>query len=192
VFTTFKTALGYARLQENQTLYILVKAKPSVDLKTLKHHLAEQVYGVDVYTAPEFSRMTRFYWMYSTGAGVAVLLAALLGLVVGIVVVAQTIYATTVEHLREYGTLKAMGATNSYVCRLIIKQAAVSAVFGYAAGMIVALFLVHASATGGASILLPWPVGLGIFGVTLMMCVVAALVSINKVMRLEPSIAFKA
>ena len=52
--------------------------------------------------------------------------------------------------------------------------------------------VVWGSETGGASILLPWPVGVGIFGVTLMMCVVAALVSINKVMRLEPGIAFKA
>jgi len=192
VFTTFKTALGYAHLQENQTLYILVKAKPGVDLQTLKYLLAERVYGVDVYTAHEFSHMTRFYWMDSTGAGIAVLLAAVLGLVVGIVVVAQTIYATTMEHLREYGTLKAMGASNGYVCRIIIKQAAISAVLGYVTGMIVALFLLRGGQTGGASILLPWPVAIGIFGVTLMMCVVAALVSINKVMRLEPAVAFKA
>ena len=50
--------------------------------------------------------MTRFYWLFTTGAGLAVLLAALLGLVVGVVVVAQTIYATTMDHIREYGTLK--------------------------------------------------------------------------------------
>ena len=78
--------------------------------------------------------MTRFYWMFTTGAGVAVLIAAVLGLVVGFVVVAQTIYATTMDHIREYGTLKAMGAPNSYVYKVIIKQAAISAVIGYVAG----------------------------------------------------------
>ena len=91
---------------------------------------------VDVVTNREFSRMTQFYWMFTTGAGVAVLLAALLGLVVGFVVVAQTIYATTMDHLREFGTLKAMGAPNSYVYKVIIKQAAISAVIGYFLGMI--------------------------------------------------------
>jgi len=60
--------------------------------------------------------------MFTTGAGVAVLLAAVLGLVVGVVVVAQTIYATTMDHIREYGTLKAMGATNGYLYRVICSR----------------------------------------------------------------------
>jgi ABC-type antimicrobial peptide transport system permease subunit len=73
------------------------------------------------------SRKTQIYWMFTTGAGVAVLIAAALGLMVAIVVVAQTIYATTIDHLREYGTLKAMGASNGYIYRMIIKQAIISA-----------------------------------------------------------------
>jgi putative ABC transport system permease protein len=191
VFTTFKNAQGYARLREDQTLYILVKAKPGVDLEELKHHLGERVRDVDVYTTPEFSHMTRYYWMFSTGAGIAVLLAALLGLVVGVVVVAQTIYATTMDHLREYGTLKAMGAANSYVYRVIIKQAAISALLGYLVGMVVSVFVVHGSQTGGASIVLPWPMGVGMLGLTLLMCVIAAVVSINKVTRIDPAMVFK-
>lgn len=191
VFTTFKNAQGYVRLKEDQTLYILVKAKPGVDVQNLKRDLAERVRDVDVFTTPEFSRMTRSYWLFSTGAGIGVLLAALLGLVVGVVVVAQTIYATTMDHLREYGTLKAIGAPNSYVYRVIIKQAVISALLGYAAGMVVSLFVVHASKTGGASIVLPWPMGVGMLGVTLMMCVIAAIVSINKVTRIDPAMVFK-
>ena len=68
--------------------------------------------------------MTRHYWMFTTGAGMAVLMAAVLGLIVGVAVVAQTIYATTMDHIREYGTLKAMGAPNSYVLGVIMTQAA--------------------------------------------------------------------
>jgi putative ABC transport system permease protein len=191
VFTTFKNAQGYARLQEDQTMYILVKVKPGADLEKLKHDLGERVHDVDIYTTTEFSHMTRFYWMFSTGAGIAVLLAALLGLVVGVVVVAQTIYATTMDHLREYGTLKAMGAPNSYVYRVIIKQAAISALLGYVAGMVVSVFVVHGSQKGGASIVLPWPVGAAMLGLTLLMCVVAAIVSINKVTRIDPAMVFK-
>ena len=101
--------------------------------------------------------MTHVYWMFTTGAGVAVLLAAVLGLVVGFVVVAQTIYATTVDHIREFGTLKAMGAPNSYVYKVIITQAALSAVIGYVLGMVVSVFVVYASQRGGAAILIPPP-----------------------------------
>ena len=114
-----------------------------------------------------------------------------LGLVVGFVVVAQTIYATTMDHVREFGTLKAMGAPNSYVYKVIMKQAAISALMGYVLGMFVSVFVVHASQKGGAAILMPVPMAVGMFFLTLAMCVGAALVSINKVMHLDPAMVFK-
>ena len=157
----------------------------------MRQGILGNVKDVEVFTSHEFSHMTQFYWMFTTGAGVAVLLAAALGLVVGFVVVAQTIYATTVDHLKEFGTLKAMGAPNSYVYKVIITQAAISAVMGYVLGMIVSVFVVRASQSGGAAILLPWPMAVGMFFLTLLMCVSAALVSINKVTRLDPAMVFK-
>jgi putative ABC transport system permease protein len=160
-------------------------------VQQVRREILGGVKDVEVFSSRQFSRMTQFYWMFTTGAGVAVLLAALLGLVVGFVVVAQTIYATTVDHLKEFGTLKAMGAPNSYVYKVIIKQAAISAVIGYVLGMIVSGFVVHASQRGGAAILLPWQMAAGMFFLTLAMCIGAALVSINKVTRLDPAIVFK-
>jgi putative ABC transport system permease protein len=191
VFTSFKNAQGYANLREDQTLFILVRAAPSTDLKVLQHALETHLRDVDVLPTAKFSSMTRIYWMFTTGAGVAVLIAALLGLVVGVVVVAQTIYATTMDHIREYGTLKAMGAPNGYIYRVIITQAGISAVVGYVLAMFVSFFVVRASQSGGAAILLPWPMAVGIFFLTLLMCVTAAVVSINKVTSLDPAMVFR-
>lgn len=191
VFTTFKRAQDYGRIPADQTIYVLVKTLPGADFAQVRREILSRVKDVDVFTSQEFSRMTRSYWMFTTGAGVAVLLAAVLGLVVGFVVVAQTIYATTVDHLREFGTLKAMGAPNSYVYKVILKQAAISAVIGYVLGMIVSIFVVHASQHGGAAIVLPYQMAIGMFFLTLLMCVAAALVSINKVTRLDPAMVFK-
>jgi putative ABC transport system permease protein len=191
VFTTFKRAQDFTSTPEDQTTYILVKAAPGADLAQVRRSILGEVRSVEVFTGAQFSRMTQVYWMFTTGAGVAVLLAAVLGLVVGFVVVAQTIYATTVDHLKEFGTLKAMGAPNSYVYRVIIKQAAISAMIGYVLGMIVSVFVVHASQKGGAAILLPFPMAVGMFFLTLLMCVGAALVSINKVTRLDPAMVFR-
>ena len=192
VFTSFKNAQNYATLGEEQTLYILVKVAPGAPIEDVRHALAARLSNVDVVTRTEFSRMTRFYWMFTTGAGVAVLLAALLGLVVGVVVVAQTIYATTMDHIREYGTLKAMGATNRYLYGVIIQQAVISAVLGYALGMVASWFVVRGSEKGGAAILLPPEMAVGMLGLTILMCVCAAAVSINTVTRIDPAMVFKA
>jgi putative ABC transport system permease protein len=191
VFTSFKNAQGYTRIDEDQTYFILVRAVPGTDMVALRHALESRLRDVDVLTTAKFSSMTRIYWMFTTGAGVAVLIAALLGLVVGVVVVAQTIYATTMDHIREYGTLKAMGAPNSYIYRVIITQAGMSAVAGYVLAMFVSVFIVHASRSGGAAILLPWQMAVGIFFLTLLMCVSAAVVSINKVTSLDPAMVFR-
>jgi putative ABC transport system permease protein len=74
---------------------------------------------------------------------------------------------------------------------VIITQAAISAVLGYAMAMIVSAFIVHASQKGGAAILLPWPMAVGIFFLALLMCVSAAVVSIRKVTHLDPAMVFK-
>ena len=191
VFTSFKSAQSYTGLASDQTMFLLVKVAQGASVQSVRERLAARLPDSDVHTTAEFSSMTRQYWMFTTGAGVAVLLAAALGLVVGIVVVAQTIYATTMDHLKEYGTLKAMGATNGYLYRVIIQQAVASAVVGYVLAMGVSYFVVKGSQSGGAAIMVPPQMVVGMFVLTVVMCVGAALVSINKVTRLDPAMVFK-
>ena len=193
VYTSFKNSLDYTRpeAREDQLAYILVKAAPGVSPEQLKRDLRARVTDVDIYTRDEFSRRTRFYWMFTTGAGLAVLTAALMGLVVGIAVVAQTIYAATMDHIREYGTLKAMGATNGYLYRVLIEQAVWSAVLGYGLAMCISHFIVQASEKGGALILMPLSMKFGMLFLAVLMCITAALVSINKVTRIDPAMVFR-
>jgi putative ABC transport system permease protein len=193
VYTSFKNALNYTRPEsrEDQLTYILVKIAPGRSSGEVRDNLRARLTDVDIYTREEFSARTRFYWMFTTGAGLAVLTAALMGLVVGIAVVAQTIYAATVDHIREYGTLKAMGATNGYLYRVLIEQAVWSAVLGYGLALIVAHFIVQGSEKGGALILMPLSMKVGMFFMAIFMCTAAALVSVNKVTRLDPAMVFK-
>lgn len=191
VFTSFKNAQDYTQMHEDQVNFVLVKAAPGADLRALKQELGRRLPDNDVYLTGEFSRMTRVYWMFTTGAGVAVLLAAMLGLIVGVVVVAQTIYATTMDHIREYGTLKAMGAGNGYIYRVIMTQAAIAALIGYVIGMGVSYFVVHGGSKGGAAILMPWQMVVLMFFITLGMCITAAVVSVNKVVKIDPAMVFK-
>ena len=193
VYAKFKNSLDYTRRDSNEasTAYVLVKAATGVDPRLLRDRLRQRLTDVDVYTTAEFSAKTRFYWMFTTGAGMAVLTAALMGLIVGVAVVAQTIYAATMDHIREYGTLKAMGAKNSYLYRVLIEQAVLSGVLGYAVALIVAHFIVKASEKGGAVILMPWSMTLGMLVLAVVMCIGAAMVSIHKVTKIDPAMVFR-
>jgi putative ABC transport system permease protein len=191
VFASFENALEYSTLEEDQVVYILVDAAPGVERGVLKRALLERVADVDVFTTPEFSRMTVEYWMLSTGAGMALLIAAFLGLVVGMVVVAQTLYATTMDHLPEFATLKAVGAPNGYIYRILVAQALISAVIGYVVGMAASLGVAWLSTGWEAVIRLPWAVVGGMFVLTLAMCLGASMISINKVTKTDPMLVFK-
>jgi len=191
VFTSFGNALAYAPLRDSQTTYVLVRAEPGANIEQVRQNILARVEGVDVLTTKEFSRMTQNYWTFTTGAGIAILLAAVLGVIVGFVVVAQTIYATTMDHLKEFGTLKAMGAPNGYVQKVILMQAGISAVIGYVVGLIISGLIVRFGQPAGAPILLNWWMALVTLGLTLSMCAGAALISTNKVTRLEPATVFK-
>ncbi len=191
VFTSYKNAQNYTGLDSNQTMFLLVKAEPGANLGRARAALAASMDNVSVLPTREFAEKTNFYWMFGTGAGLTVIIAAVLGLIVGIVVVAQTIYAATVDHIREFGTLKAMGAANSYIYRIILNQAVISAVAGYAVAIVIAMAVEYSSRNGGANIVLPGSVRAGLFGLTLFMCISAALVSINKVTKIDPALVFR-
>jgi putative ABC transport system permease protein len=191
VFTSYKNALRYTNVDLDQTIFLLVKAAPGVNKEKLRGALLAHLDDVDVFTTQEFSGKTATYWMFGTGAGITVIMAAVLGLLVGVVVVAQTIYAATIDHIREFGTLKAMGATNGYIYRIILQQATVSAVVGYAVGIALAIGVEASSRASGANIVLPTAVRAGLFGTTLLMCMSAAMVSINKATRIDPAMVFK-
>lgn len=191
VFATFKHALDYLGLPEDQTLYLLVRVTDRTETHSVAAALARRLSDVDVVTNDEWLVAQQNYWMFGTGAGITVLIAAGLGLLVGVVVVAQTIYSATVDHLREYGTLKAMGATNAYLYRVILQQAAISAVAGYTIGIAIALAAARASLQGTTAIVLEAPLASALFGITLVMCVAASIVSINKVTRIDPAMVFK-
>ena len=146
---------------------------------------------VDVFTTAEFSARTTRYWMFGTGAGVTVIMAAVLGLLVGVVVVAQTIYAATIDHIREFGTLKAMGATNATSTGSSWSRppSARRSGTGWASWWPARW---HSRAAMAAPIsCCPARCAPAFSGSPCMMCVSAAMVSINKVTRIDPAMVFK-
>jgi len=191
IFTSFKNALHLSFVNKGNTVYILVKVAPGYSVQEVRQRLSETLRDVDVYTSKEFSDRTRRYWTVNTGMGAALLAVALLGLVIGTIIVGNTIYTSTTEHLKEFGTFKAIGASNWDLYRIIIEQALVNSVVGYGSGMFVSYWVVQAMRKGNLAVLLPWPVIVGVYVVTALMCLGSSVLSIYKVTKIDPALVFK-
>lgn len=177
---------------ESPISYVLIEVSPGTDLAELKRTIEAEIPNTRVLTQAEMSNITRTYWRSSTGVGFILGLGAVVGIVVGTVVVGQILYASVADHLKEYGTLKAMGAGDRYLYRIILEQALWMAVLGYLPGLGLAMGLGSWTMQTRAIQILVNPTSAAIiFGVTVAMCSGAAVFAIQKVTRLDPGMVFK-
>ena len=192
LFTSYRTAQELNPWINGQTVFVLVKTAHAADVKTVRDRLASVMDLEDVYTSGEFISATRRYWTFSTGMGVAFGFTILMGIIVGAVIVSQTIYSATIEHLREFGTLKALGAENRTVYGIILEQAMWSGIIGFLIGVAVNFVVVKLYTGTGQVIIQPWELFAVDFFVTLITCVGASLISVRKAMQVDPMEVFRA
>ena len=191
VFTAARTAQEMGGFDSSQWNYVIATVAAGHDPDEVRDTLSAAIPRADVYTSQELAETTRDYWLFTTGAGASVLVSAVLGLLVGAVIVAQVLYATTVDHLSEFGTLRAMGAPRGFVYRVILSQAAISATVGHLIGIAIAMALSKGSEAGSVLILVTPQLALGLYLVTLTMCMGASIVSIRKAMTIDPAMVFQ-
>jgi putative ABC transport system permease protein len=191
VFTDLRSARSYMPgLGTDAVTYVLVKVEPGIDPELVKQRISALPH-LAAYTTHEMSQRTRLYWSSRTGVGAGFFTTAVLGVIVGFVVVGQILYSGTLQYLREYGTLKAMGAKNSAVIRVILSQAMISAALGFVAGGALAVVMRAAMAKANLSVALFPSLYAATLVITIAMCSLAALLSIVKVLRLDPASVFK-
>jgi len=190
VFTMYRTAQEIDSWVADRTVFILVRVAEGYRVSDVIASL-RTIRDVDVLASRDYSWKTRMYWTIQTGIGIGFGLTAVMAIVVGMVIVSQTIYTATVEHLREFGTLKAIGATNSEVYGIIVKQALINATLGYAAGLAITLFARRFIELAGLAIIIPLELMLAIFVVTVLMCLAASIVSVRKAVNIDPLVVFR-
>jgi putative ABC transport system permease protein len=198
-FTTTPVAfMDYDRLQalnpqflRGNASYILVKASPGVDVGSLKAAIAASLPFNDVYTKKEWADRSRDYWVTNTGLGFNAFLTVFLGCLVGIVIVAQTLYTSTMEHIREFGTVKAIGGSNADIYRILTRQAAISAVVGFAIGLVPSLEIRPLVERGGLKLIIAPQFAAVVFLGTLVLCLAASLISFRKVATIDPGLVFR-
>jgi putative ABC transport system permease protein len=190
VFTTSNRARTLLDMPADSITYVLAKLAPGVDVENVRRGIRAKVTDSEVLTKAEFRNRSLNHWLFATGAGVALIGGAVLGLVVGTVIVAQTLYSSTKDHLNEFATLRALGSSSGYIHRVILAQAALSAVLGYALGMVISLLVVHLSENTALPIVMTPALATLLLGLTVGMCAISALSAIGKVMRIDPAMVF--
>ena len=176
----------------NQLQLGLVTLKPGVDPAAARDRLREQVApDVLVMTKADFAARERAYWNGATPIGYVFAFGAIMGLVVGAIVVYQILFADVSEHLREYATLRAIGYRNRFVSGIVLQQAGILAVLGFLPGLAVswALYAQAAEATRLPLHLTTERVVV-VFLLTLAMCALSGLLALRKVRRLDPADVF--
>jgi putative ABC transport system permease protein len=191
VFADLRTARSFLpQLGTEPVTYVLVEVAPGARVADVQARI-NALPHLAAYTTAEMSARTRSYWSTRTGVGAGFFTTAVLGIIVGFVVVGQILYSGTLQYIREYGTLKAMGARNSAVVRVILSQAMISAALGFAVGAPLAIAMRAAMKAANLNVALTPPLYAATAAITAVMCALAALLSIVKVLRLDPASVFK-
>lgn len=191
VFASLAQARTYTGARPGDVSYFLVHVAKGADVAVVQRALAAKLPKVEVLTSAEFRTRSRDFWLFGTGAGAALFAGALLGAIVGTVIVAQTLYSSTKDHLNEFATLRAMGSSAFYVNKVIICQALISAVIGFSLAACIGFISVRMTMESALPIVMTPTLTLGLFMLTVAMCVLSAVSAIVQVIRIEPMRVFK-
>jgi putative ABC transport system permease protein len=194
--TVLTSADNWLRLfperSRNQIELGLVTLKPGVDPVAARERLRAQVRpDVLVMTKAEFAARERAYWNGATPIGYVFAFGAIMGLVVGCIIVYQILFADVSEHLREYATLRAIGYRSRFVSGIVLQQSAILAVLGFLPGALASWALYRSAA---AATRLPLHLtterAVTVFALTLAMCALSGFLALRKVRRLDPAEVF--
>jgi len=195
IYTTYSRARDWVPGERNELSFVLVKAKPGVAPADLAQQIRAQT-GLGAYTSEAFAQKTLWYYIAHTGIPINFGTTVLLGFIVGVAIAGQTFYQFAHDNMRYFGTLKAMGASNFMLIRMILLQAALAGTLGYGIG--IGCTCLFKLVVGGLLtpesqrvMIIYWQI-LAIGAGSVMFIVLASsLLALIKVVRLEPAIVFK-
>ena len=186
MFTTYTRAATLLHKDPRCSSYFLVKAMPGCDPQAVCREIMSRVPELDAYPAAEFSRISRDFWMMRTGIGISFGAATILGLIVGLVMVAQTLYGMVLDRQAEFAALKAMGSSEWQLLSLLAAQATFLAQLGSVVGLAGVVLVQHFVSTPRAPIETPlWLTG-GSVALVSVICWLAAVLPYLRIRRIDP------
>jgi putative ABC transport system permease protein len=143
-----------------------------------------------ILTMQGYINFEKGYWQKSTAIGFIFSLGAVMGFIVGIVIVYQILYTDVSDHLAEYATLKAMGYSNLYLAKIVIQEAFVLSILGFIPGLGISFGLYNLTKNATLLPLYIWDKAIPVMILTMVMCVISGAISLRKVQSADPAEIF--
>lgn len=191
VFTLYDRAAAYLRRDPNVSSYFLVRLQPWANSGDVCRLIRERVPDVEAFSREKYSRTSINFWMTRTGLGISFGAATLLGIFVGMIIIAQTLYALVLDRLEEFGTLKAIGATERHIFTMLLFQAWTMATAGSIVGLGVVAVVQRLLSTPRAPIVIPASLCFGSCVLVLLICLVSSLLPYLRVRKIDPLIVMQ-
>ncbi len=192
VYTRYSNALGYVGRERNLLSYVLVKPLPGVTGEEVATRIKAAT-GLEALTYEQFGWRTIWYYIGHTGIPINFGITVFIALIVGTVVAGQTFYIFTIENLKQFGALKAIGVTNWRITGMILLQAFVVGAIGYSIGiaMTAAFFETTKNVLDLRGFVLLGEIAGGTAVAVFLIVILASLLSIRRVLVLEPAVVFR-
>jgi putative ABC transport system permease protein len=191
VYTTYDRAIEMAPKTRKNLAFVLVQPAPNQAPEEVARRIEKDT-GLRALTEEQFFWSTIWWFIYNTGIPVSFGTTVLMGFLVGVAVSGQTFYNFILENLGNLGALKAMGASNALLCRILLLQAFVVGFIGYGIGVgLAALFGFATLKSGQPPFYMPYQIPLFTLGAILCICSFAALMGILKISKLEAAEVFR-
>ena len=192
MYTRYSQAMTFAPRERNQLSFVLAEPDPGVSVTDVCERIRQQT-GLAARSREEMIWFIVGFYMSSTGIPVNFGITIALGFIVGTAIAGQTFYLFTLENLKQFGVLKAMGVSNGSLIRMILMQATIVGCIGYGLGIgMTALFFESTqNVTALMGFYLPWQVAVIAAVAVAMIIVLASLISLRKVLILEPAVVFR-
>ncbi len=190
VYTTYSRATLFAPRERKLLSFVLARARDGEDPRAVADRV-QAATGLKALTRDEFKEVTVRYYLKYTGIPINFGVAVALGFIVGMAIAGQTFFNFTLDNLRHFGALKAMGARDGLLLRMILLQAAVTGAIGYGLGVGLATLVGVVARDTELAFRMPWWLLLVSAAAITFICLVSAALAIRKVVRLEPAIVFR-
>jgi len=191
-YSRYSQAINFVGRERNLLSFVLAKAAPGISDAEASRRI-EAATGLRAATSSEFGWQTIWYYIHHTGIPINFGITIGIALIVGTIVAGQTFYIFTLENLKQFGALKAIGVTNWRITGMILLQALLVGVIGFSIGigMTAAFFELTKNILDLRGFTLLWQIAAGTGATVLMIVILASLMSIRRVLVLEPAIVFR-
>lgn len=190
VYTNLENARFYSNYPPFQVSLVIAKPHQGADVQKVIDNINKSFIGVKAWRAKDIRDITIKEILVKSSTGVSFGSLVVFAIISGFFIIGLTLYSSALDRIQDYGTLKAIGATNAYVSKLILTQAFLFAIVGFAIAYTLLILFKQGIESAGMILKFDFLFSLGLFGITLFMSMGGSLFAVNKIRKIEPASVF--